>query len=61
MNESTFSAPERSVRPQSPSPTIVSYSVMRGSSFMSALQPAVMRALSAKFSNREKGLGDEVV
>lgn len=43
MNARTCFAPSRSVYPQSPSPTIVSYSVIVGSSLMTALQPAWMR------------------
>lgn len=44
MKDSTCLAPSRSVYPQSPSPTIVSYSVIVGSSLMTALQPASIRA-----------------
>jgi hypothetical protein len=44
MKARTCFAPSRSVYPQSPSPTMVSYSVIVGSSLMTALQPAWMRA-----------------
>lgn len=51
MNARTCFAPSRSVYPQSPSPTIVSYSVIVGSSLMTASQPAWMRLRISASSN----------
>lgn len=42
MKDRTCLAPSRRVKPQSPSPTMVSYSVMVGSEAMTLLQPPVM-------------------
>lgn len=42
MKWRTCLAPSRKVYPQSPSPTMVSYSVIMGSDLMIWLQPAVM-------------------
>ena len=61
MNARTCLAPSRSVYPQSPSPTMVSYSVIVGSSLMTASQPAWMRARVEASSNLMRAVEGERV